>query len=133
MARLPETLSSSAARQSGQSWRRATRWTGLALFVVGAGLLVYVFLQALHGFTQFAQPDYLATQLNRMAGDPKRRDIASQVQAAVAVFGAELLRVLYLLLLGYLASAIAAKGIQFFAASDSIIDEAVVAGLEETA
>lgn len=133
MTRLPETSSVGAARQSGQSWRRATRWTGLAIFMGGAALLAYVFMQALQGVHQFAQPDYLATQLNRLAGDAKHRDIAAQVQAAVAVFGAELLRVLYLLLLGFLASAIATKGIQFFAASDSIIDEAVVAGREENA
>ncbi|MBV9864454.1 MAG: hypothetical protein JO316_03840 [Abitibacteriaceae bacterium] len=118
---------SRAALQSGQRWRRTVRWLGLGIFVVGAGLLAYVFLQALHGFQQFTQPDYLSMRLNRVAGDT----IPSQIQAAVAVFGAELLRVLYLLLLGYIASVIAAKGIQFFAASDSIIDEAVVSSLED--
>lgn len=140
MARLSETAGvpatrrgtlAGAALQAGARWRRTTRWTGLAIFILGAGLLAYVFMQALQGLQQFAQPDYLATQLNRMVGGAKQGDIAAQVQAAVAVFGAELLRVLYLLLLGFLASAIATRGIQFFAASDSVIDEAVVAGLEE--
>jgi hypothetical protein len=37
---------------------------------------------------------------------------------------------LYLLLLGFLASVMATKGIQLFAASEAIIDEAVVADLE---
>lgn len=118
---------SRAALQSGQRWRRTVRWLGLGIFVVGAGLLAYVFIQALQGLQQFTQPDYLNKSLNRVSGDT----IPSQIQGAVAVFGAELLRVLYLLLLGYIASVIAAKGIQFFAASDSIIDEAVVSSLED--
>jgi hypothetical protein len=42
------------------------------------------------------------------------------------VLGSEVMRFLYLLLLGVLGSFIASRGIQFFAASESVIDEAVV-------
>lgn len=115
------------ARQSGRRWRLATRWVGLLVFVLGASLLAYSFLQALHGFQQFTQPDSLSSKFNRVAGD----GIPAQLAAGIIVIGAEVLRVLYLLLLGYFGSAIAAKGIQFFAASDSIIDEAIAAGTTE--
>ena len=107
---------------AGGRWRLATRWLGLAIFVFGAGLLGWVFWQALSGFQNFTQPDYLSLQLRRVQGD----GMAESVLAAIIVFGSEFLRVLYLLLLGFLASVIAGKGIQFFAASEAIIDEAVL-------
>lgn len=133
MARSPEASSRrrrgvpQAALLSGLRWRRTVRWLGLAIFVVGAVLLGYVFTEALHGFQRFAQSDYLAAQLNRVSS----KDPAAVIIAGVSAFGGELLRVLYLLLLGYLASVIASKGIQFFAAADSVIDEAVASGLAE--
>ncbi len=111
-----------AARSAGVRWRRASRWTGLLIFALGVALLAYVFSKALHALGQFSQPDYLSQQFNRIAGD----SIQSSIQAAVVVFGSEFLRVLYLLILGFIASALAARGIQFFAASESVIDEAVV-------
>lgn len=111
-----------AARHAGVKWRRASRWTGLVIFALGVGLLAYVFFNALGALHQFSQPDYLSQQFNRIAGDT----IQSSIQAAVVVFGSEFLRVLYLLILGFIASALAARGIQFFAASESVIDEAVV-------
>jgi hypothetical protein len=112
-----------AALSSGQKWRQAARWVGLGLFIIGALLLGFVFQQALSGFQAFLQPNYLATRFNRPAG----ASIESTVQAVVGVVATEILRVLYLLLLGFLASAIASKGIQFFAASEAVIDEAVAA------
>jgi len=112
-----------AALTSGRRWRQASRWIGLGLFGVGASLLGYVFLQALHGFQEFQQPDYLSQQFNRISGDTWQ----SMIQAVVGVMGTQILSVLYLLLLGFLASAIASKGIQFFAASEAVIDEAVAA------
>lgn len=111
-----------AARSAGQRWRRISRWMGLAIFALGAGLLAYVFRQAFVGFGQLANSGYLSSQFNSRAGD----DLTSVLVAALAVFGQELLKVLYLLILGFLASAIAARGIQFFAASEAVIDEAVV-------
>lgn len=113
------------ARRTGLRWRRISRWLGLAFFVFGSGLLIYVFLQALGGLSRLAQPGALNLDFNSIAGNSK--EPATIVQAVVAVFGAEFLRVLYLLILGFIASAIAARGIQFFAASESVIDEAVVA------
>ncbi len=111
-----------SARRAGVRWRRASRWTGLLIFAFGVALLAYVFSNALGALQQFSQPDYLSRQFNRIAGDT----IQSSIQAAVVVFGSEFLRVLYLLILGFIASALAARGIQFFAASESVIDEAVV-------
>lgn len=121
--RSPElALERSAARRAGVRWRRASRWTGLLIFALGVALLAYVFWNALGALQQFSRPDYLSQQFNRIAGD----SIQSSIQAAVVVFGSEFLRVLYLLILGYIASALAARGIGFFAASESVIDEAVV-------
>lgn len=121
--RAPElALERRAARSAGVRWRRASRWTGITIFALGVALLAYVFSNALGALQQFSQPDYLSRQFNRIAGDT----IQSSIQAAVVVFGSELLRVLYLLILGFIASALAARGIQFFAASESVIDEAVV-------
>ena len=111
-----------AARGAGVRWRRTARWLGLAIFLFGAGLLAYVFWTALGGLQQFAQPDYLSNRINLNPGS----STASIVQTTVGVFGSEFLRVIYLLILGFVASAIAARGIQFFAASESVIDEAVV-------
>ena len=115
------------ALSAGRRWRDTARWIGLGMFLIGALLLAFVFYKAITGLNSFAQPDYLSMQFNRVAGD----DIPARVQAAVVVFGKEFLSVLYLLLTGYLASAIASKGIQFFAASEAVIDEAVEAGIEE--
>ncbi len=113
------------ARRAGGRWRRISRWLGLAFFVFGAALLLYVFWQALGGLARLAQPGVLNDEFNKQAGNST--ETAKVVQAVVSVFGVEFLRVLYLLILGYFASAIAARGIQFFAASESVIDEAVVA------
>jgi len=111
------------ARAAGQRWRLVSRWVGLGLFVFGALLLAWVFGQALSGFQQFASSDYLNTKMAALAG----KETGVQIQMLVAGFGFELLRVLYLLILGFVASAIASKGISFFSASQSIIDEAVIA------
>ena len=115
-----------SALLSGRRWRQAARWIGLLIFAVGALMLAFVFNEALTGFQNFSKPGFLSQQFNKLAGN----DIPSQIQAVVAVFGTELLRVLYLLLMGFLGSAIASKGIQFFAASEAVIDEAVAAGLD---
>ena len=115
------------ARVSGRRWRRTSRWLGLIIFLIGALLLSYVFWEALRGFQRFAQPDYLSSQLRTAQG----AGWVEPVIAGIAAFGSEFLRVMYLLLLGYLASAISAKGIQFFAASEAVIDEAVTADIDE--
>ena len=112
------------ARRAGLRWRRLSRWLGLAFFVLGAALLIFVFLQALGGLQRLSQLGALNRDFNQIAGNSTQT--GAVVQAAVAVFGAEFLRVLYLLILGFIASAIAARGIQFFAASEAVIDEAVV-------
>jgi hypothetical protein len=111
---------------AGGKWRLLARWLGLAIFIFGALLLAWIFWQAFVGFQNFTRPDYLSSQLNRVQGDTP----TAIVVANVIVFGTEFLRVLYLLLLGFLASVIAGKGIQFFAASEAIIDEAVVGDVE---
>ncbi len=127
IAGVPSAASSAALRvpraalASGRRWRQAARWIGLGLFALGSALLGFVFVQALRGFQEFQRPDYLSQQFNRTAGDTWQ----SMVQAAVGVLASQVLSVLYLLLLGFLASAIASKGIQFFAASEAVIDEAV--------
>ena len=69
---------------------------------------------------------YLFLQLRRVQGD----GAGEAVLSGIIVFGSEFLRVLYLLLLGFLASVIAGKGIHFFAASEAIIDEAVVGDVQ---
>lgn len=111
---------------AGGRWRMLARWLGLAIFLFGALLLAWVFWQAFKGFQNFARPDYLSGQLNRVQGDSPTAIVVGNI----VVFGTEFLRVLYLLLLGFLASVIAGKGIQFFAASEAIIDEAVVGDVE---
>ena len=111
----------------GARWRHVARWLGLAIFLSGAGLLYYVFMEAWHGFQRFTQPDYLGESLKSVPIG----NAAANVRAYVVLFSSELLRVLYLLLLGFVASAIAARGIQFFAASEAVIDEAVVPDMAE--
>ena len=113
------------ARRAGLRWRRISRWLGLTFFLFGSGLLIYVFVQALSGLARLRQTGALNLDFNQIAGNSNEPAVI--VQAVIAVFGAEFLRVLYLLILGFIASAIAARGIQFFAASESVIDEAVVA------
>jgi hypothetical protein len=115
---------------AGGKWRMLSRWLGLGIFLFGAVLLLWVFWQALTGFQYLMKSNYLSSQFNNavtVAGDG---GVGPQVQAAIVVFGTELLKVLYLLLLGFLASIIASKGIQFFAASEAIIDEAVVGDVQ---
>ena len=99
----------------------------MAIFFLGVGLLVYVFREALHGFQAFSQPDYLTRTLDNAS----KNDPQAKVMALVRNVASEVLRVLYLLLLGYLSAAIATKGIQFFSASEAVIDEAVAAGMDE--
>lgn len=118
---IPPVRVPRAALASGRRWRQTARWIGLLMFGVGTALLGFVFLKALQGFQEFQRPDYLSQQFNRTAGDTWQ----SMIQSGVAVLGSQFLSVLYLLLLGFLASAIASKGIQFFAASEAVIDEAV--------
>lgn len=113
-----------AAREAGQRWRRISRWLGLGIFVFGSTLLAWVFVQAYRGFGKYSNTDYFTSELNRVSGD----DWQAKLLGFVAVFGRELFVVLYLLILGFLASAIAARGIQFFAASEAVIDEAVIPG-----
>ena len=121
-----------AARRAGVRWRRVSRWAGLLIFVLGVALLFYVFWQALAALKQFSQPDYLNLQVNHVQNPSGQgassapNDTVKVIQSTLVVFGQELLRVLYLLLLGFIASALAARGIGFFAASESVIDEAVV-------
>jgi hypothetical protein len=112
---------------AGGRWRLVARWLGLGIFLFGALLLGWVFWQAMTGFQNLLRPNYFSGEFNRavtMSGDGVLGQ--AQLQAAVVVFGTEFLRVMYLLLLGFLASVIAGKGIQFFAASEAVIDEAVV-------
>lgn len=111
-----------AAMLTGRKWRRASRWIGLLVFALGALLMGWVFLQAIEHFRKLGDPGYLQFQINKIIGDP----ISQQVTAYVSVLGGEVTRFLYLLLLGALGSFIASRGIQFFAASESVIDEAVV-------
>lgn len=116
---------------AGGKWRLIARWLGLGIFLFGAGLLAWVFWQALTGFQNLLRPEYLSGQFNKtaaLAGDGMPGQ--AQLQAAAITFSTEFLRVLYLLLLGFLASVIASKGIQFFAASEAVIDEAVVGDVE---
>lgn len=111
---------------AGGKWRLIARWLGLTIFIFGALLLLWVFLQALSGFQNFSRPDYLSSQLEQNGAN----STANLIVGNIILFGREFLRVLYLLLLGLLASVIAGKGIQFFAASEAIIDEAVVGDVE---
>jgi hypothetical protein len=115
-----------SAMLAGRRWRLTARAIGLTFFMAGAALLVWVFIEALHGFSRLGSPNYFQEQVNRIGG-------TGPLEAAIAAFsviGGEFMRLLYLLLLGLLGSLIAGKGIQFFAASESVIDEAVV-GLDE--
>ena len=119
--------------RSGRVWRRTARWLGLLLFLTGAALLAWVFREAWGGYLRFAQPGSFESSFNHsLHAVGGKTDYAAQIGFVVATFGGELLKVLYLLLLGFLGSAIAAKGIQFFAASEAVIDEAVAAEATET-
>jgi hypothetical protein len=120
------TLISMGAMLTGRRWRLAARWIGLLILVIGATLLAFVFVEALRGFSRLSKPGYIQNEVNTIAGDAW----TELVTAYVSVLGAEFFRLLYLLLLGVLGSLIASKGIQFFSASESVIDEAVV-GMEE--
>ena len=111
-----------AAMLTGRHWRRASRWIGLLVFTLGATLMGWVFLQAIAHFGKLGDNGYFQFQVNRIAGDGYEQKIL----AYVSVLGGEILKFLYLLLLGALGSFIASRGIQFFAASESVIDEAVV-------
>lgn len=113
------------ARAAGQRWRRTSRWMGLAIFMAGALLLGVVFYQAYEGLSLYGNPGALNGQFNSVLDDADP-PIQKVIQSAVVVFGTAILHVLYLLILGFIASAIAARGIQFFAASEAVIDEAVV-------
>lgn len=119
------------ARQSGRVWRRTARWLGLLIFLTGAFLLAYVFREALYGYARFTQAGGFESAFGSHLKQLDKNDYAGQIGFVIATFGSELLKVFYLLLLGYLGSAIAAKGIQFFAASEAVIDEAVVADVDE--
>jgi hypothetical protein len=68
---------------SGTRWRRAARWIGLLIFIIGALLLAYVFYEALRGFQRFAQPDYLSMQMRRVQGD----GMAESIMAGVIALG----------------------------------------------
>ncbi len=120
------------ARRTGSRWRRIARWVGLSIFALGVALLFYVFWQALAALKEFSQPGFLNMQVNRIQDSPGTgvldapNNVAKVLQATLVVFGQETLRVGYLLLLALVASALAARGIGFFAASESVIDEAVV-------
>jgi len=113
------------ARSAGQRWRRISRWLGLAIFVIGASLLVFLFWDAYQEMRHFQDPGYLNNQFNHVQDDSEGA-VQGAIQAGFAVFGTAFLHLLYLLVLGFLASALAARGIQFFAASEAVIDEAVV-------
>lgn len=110
------------ARRAGTKWRAISRYVGLGIFLFGVALLIYVFLQALEGFKQLSDVGRLRGQMTLLQGD----DWVQSIQGTAAVLGRELLRVLYLFILGYIGSAIAARGIGFFAASEAVIDEAVL-------
>lgn len=115
----------SEAGWSGRRWRRTSRWLGLAIFVAGAVLLAIVFWKAWHQLAHYADPGYLNGQFN-LVNDESQPSIQRVLQAGMAILGSALLQLLYLLLLGYLAAMMATRGIQFFAASEAVIDEAVV-------
>jgi hypothetical protein len=122
-----------AAVQTGRRWRRASRWIGLVIFLIGAALLFWTFSQAVNGFSRFNNPAALQQQASQLIGNSAAqiKDQSRLITAYISVAGGEALRFLYLLLLGLLGSLVAARGIQFFAASESVIDEAVESGMEE--
>jgi hypothetical protein len=115
-----------SAMLAGRRWRLTARTIGLVFFIGGAALLVWVFVEALRGFAKLGQSNYLQSEILKIAGD----GWIPFAIASTSVVGGEIIRMLYLLLLGVLGSLIATKGIQFFSASESVIDEAVV-GMDE--
>ena len=122
-APLRRTVSASTRNASiiGPRWRSASRIIGIAFFLLGALLLLYVFRQAMAGFDNFSKPDYLSLQMRRVQGD----GFGENILAGIIVLGTEFMKIGYLLLLGFLGSIVMAKGIQFFSASESVIDEAL--------
>jgi hypothetical protein len=121
---------SRAAMLTGRRWRLAVRWIGLLIFIFGASLLGFVFLEAVHSFQRLSAPNYLQARINQIAGTGAGWE-TRLLTASISVLGGEVLRLLYLLLLGILGSLISAKGIHFFSASESVIDEAVVGGVDD--
>lgn len=119
--RRTATASARNAAIVGPRWRSASRFIGIACFLLGALLLFYVFRQAMAGFDHFSKPDYLSLQMRRVQGD----GFGENILAGIIVLGTEFMKIGYLLLLGFLGSIVMAKGIQFFAASESVIDEAL--------
>jgi len=115
------TASTRSALSIGPRWRSVARSIGVACFLLGALLLIYVFRQTMIGFGNFSQPDYLSMQIRRVQGD----GMGEAILAPVIVIGTEFMKLGYLLALGLLGSIVMAKGIQFFAASESVIDEAL--------
>lgn len=115
-----------SAMLAGRRWRLTARAIGLGFFIAGAALLVWVFYQAVTGFSRLGQSNYIQNEINRIGGT----GWLEYAIAATSVIGGELIRLLYLLLLGALGSLIASRGIAFFAASESVIDEAVL-GMDE--
>lgn len=111
---------------AGGKWRLAARWLGLGIFIFGSLLLAWLFWQVFQGFQNFARPDYLSDKLNRVQGD----SVPAAIIASVSVIGTEFLKWMYLLLLGILACLMAGLGIRFFAASEAVIDEAVLGHID---
>jgi len=124
---ITRSLAPMSAMLTGRRWRFATRWIGLLFFFIGAGLIGFVFVEAVRGFRDFSQPGYIQYQLHRIGGTGTTEILI----AGLSIIAGALMKLLYLLLLGYLGSLISTKGIQFFAASESVIDEAVVGNSEE--
>src|SRR5690606_13641076 len=71
---------------SGGKWRMLARWLGLGIFLFGAGLLAWVFWQAMTGFQNLLRSNYLSSQFNEavlVAGDGLPGQ--AQVQAAIVI------------------------------------------------
>ena len=115
-----------SAMLAGRRWRLTARAIGLGFFIAGAALLIWVFYQAVTGFSRLGKSNYIQNEINNIGGSGGWEFAI----AATSVVGGELIRLLYLLLLGALGSLIASRGIAFFAASESVIDEAVL-GMDE--
>jgi hypothetical protein len=90
-----------------------------------AGLLAYVLCRR-WPFARLSNPG-VAARNQHDSGD----GAAAKALRLHSVLGGEALRFLYLLLLGVLGSMIASRGIQFFMASESVIDEAVMGNMDE--
>ncbi|HVF10899.1 MAG TPA: hypothetical protein VNA16_08860, partial [Abditibacteriaceae bacterium] len=68
----------------GARWRHAARWLGLAIFLSGAVLLYYVFMEAWHGFQRFQESGYLAESFKNVPAG----DVAANVRAVIILFSA---------------------------------------------